>query len=75
MTKKTTLVDLLDAWWQRQGALLMMQVDIDAGDFDYAMETQFEYLYWSDEWARLYNEHEKEYWQLKEAADEQTWRM
>lgn len=68
MKRKTTLVDLLDAMYNRQGALLMMQVEIEDGDFQYAMENHFEYLYWGDEVTRMWEEHEAEYWDLIWAA-------
>ncbi len=68
--KKDDLIALLDAEWQKACALLNMQLDIDGGDFEYAMESQFEYLYWHDEWSRLYVPNQKEYWELLESTGE-----
>jgi hypothetical protein len=51
------MIDLLDALWNRSGALLAMQLDIENGDFEDAMQAQFDYLYWSDEFIRLFPEH------------------
>lgn len=66
--KKETLVDLLDAESNKASALLLMKLDIENGDFVYAMHSQLEYLYWCDEWARLYKKFTAEYWNLKYAA-------
>jgi hypothetical protein len=53
MKRKETLVDLLDALWNRSSALLSMQIDIEDGDFECAMDSHFGYLYWNDEVFRL----------------------
>jgi len=57
MKRKETLVNLLDAVFQRNAALLMMQVDIESGEFTHAMSGQFEYLYWNDKVIRLSGRH------------------
>ena len=64
MKKKDTLVDLLDADWNRAAALLTMQQDIEAGDFMLAMESQLHFLYWDDEVNRLLHEFNQPYWDL-----------
>jgi len=68
MKKESGMVQLLDAEWHRSCALLMVQVSIEAGEFDEAMGCQFEYLYWHDEFIELLDEHHNEWWQLKLAA-------
>jgi hypothetical protein len=72
MSEKETLKDLLQANMQRSIWLFAMQVDIEAGDFERAMVTQFEYLYWADEFYRLYDLHDKAYWDLKCAMTKET---
>lgn len=69
MKRKETLVDLLDALFQRSAALLMMQVDIESGEFTYAMSGQFEYLYWMDETIRLFNKFRAEHLVLINALE------
>jgi len=66
--KKEGLVDLLHAEWQRSCALLMMQNSIEEGDYECAVGCQVEYLYWHDEFNRLYRLHSKEYWGIRMAA-------
>jgi hypothetical protein len=61
---KDDLIALLDADWQKACALLMMQIHIEDWQFEFAIEAQFEYLFWHDEWCRLYEPNQKEYWQL-----------
>jgi len=67
---KNDLVTLLDAEWQKSCALLMMQVHIEDWQFEFAMESQFEYLYWNDVWCSLYDKNQKEYWKLLESTGE-----
>ena len=62
--KKESLVNLLDAEWQKAHALLTMQLDIENGDFERAMRCQFEYLYWHDEAIRLMKGFRDERWDL-----------
>jgi hypothetical protein len=64
MKQDNSFIGLLDAMWQRQCALLMMQVNIEDDDFERAMEDQFEYLYWMDEVKRLWPKHEDKYFDL-----------
>ena len=64
MTQDNSFIGLLDAMCHRQTALLLMQMDIENGDFNYAMENHFEYLYWNDEVKRLFHKHEPKYWEL-----------
>ena len=63
--KKETLMTLLSAEDNRATALTMMQLGINESDFDYAMESQFEYLYWVDECNRLHKRFNSEYWDLR----------
>jgi hypothetical protein len=63
--KNDTLIDLLDAECQRAYALLSMQAYVENEQFEAAMNAQFNYLYWCDEWNRLYPMHIKEYWALR----------
>lgn len=70
MKNKKTLIDLLDAEWNKAGALLMMQIHIEDWQFEFAMESQFEYLYWHDEWCRLYIDNEKAYWERRSSTGE-----
>ncbi len=65
MKKESGMVQLLDAEWHRACALLMVQVSIEAGEFDEAMGCQFEYLYWHDEFLVLLDKHWNKYWALK----------
>ena len=46
----------------------MMQVSIEAGEFDEAMNYQIEYLYWRDEFDELYKENCDGYWALRFAV-------
>ena len=48
----------------------MMQVHIEDWQFEFAMEAQFEYLYWNDVWCSLYDKNQKEYWKLLESTGE-----
>ena len=64
MKRKETLIDLLSAEWHKSRALLSMQVWIDDGEYEDAMEMQFEYLYWCDEWVRLADKFGSKRWQL-----------
>ena len=70
MKKKETLEHLLVAEMCRNTALWLVQVSIDKGVYVEAMHHQLQYLYWTDEWMRLYTEHEKEYWDLRRATGE-----
>lgn len=74
MTKEDdTLIDLLDAMWNRAQSLLMMQIDIEDNDFQCAMENHFEYLYWNDEVSRLLIKHDEAYWGLILSAHKGLW--
>lgn len=68
MKKKTTLIDLLDAEFNRDNCLLGMALDIENGDFEYAMCAQFDYLYWCDVVEQLYVKHYAEWWALRSIA-------
>ena len=68
MKKESELVDLLNAEWQRALRLACMQVSIEAGEFDEAMNYQIEYLYWRDEFDELYKENCDGYWALRFAV-------
>lgn len=68
MKKKETLIDLLDAESNKTTALWSMQREIEYANYGEAMHYQFMYLYWCDEWARLYKKFTAEYWNLKYAA-------
>ena len=65
MKQDNSFIGLLDAMSNKASALLLMQIDVENGDFDYAMENHFEYLYWHDEFQRLYRQHEANYWELR----------
>ena len=68
MKKESRLVDVLNADWNRAQVLLMMQMHIEDRDYEWAMCYQFQYLYWHDEFNRLYRLHSKEYWGIRMAA-------
>ena len=68
------LVKLLHAEWHRASALLTMQTAIEEGDYWWAMERQFEYLYWQDKFNRLYRLHSKEYWGIRMAVLGVEWK-
>ena len=65
MRNKQTLIDFLDAEWQRSCALLMMQVHIEDWQFEFAMDAQLEYLYWNDIARNLYEKNDDAYWELR----------
>lgn len=68
MKKESALVKLLDAEWWRAQSLLMMQVSIEAEEYENSMQSQFEYLYWRDEFDELYKENCDGYWALRFAV-------
>lgn len=68
MKKKTTLIDLLDAEWERESCLLALALDIEAGDFAWAIYSQLNYLYWCDVCEQLYAKHYAEWWALRSIA-------
>ena len=63
--EESGLVQLLEAEYHRAYALSMVKRLIEADDADYAMHYQFSYLYWCDEWLRLYKDHGREYLDFK----------
>lgn len=64
--KKETVADLLQAETYKASALWTMQENISEGEYEGAMERQFEYLYWHDEAVRLHRvgELSDERWKL-----------
>ncbi len=55
--------EVVRATWQRN--LLM---DIRRGAYTEAMHSQLQYLYWNDEYLRLYHKVAEDYWDFRLAA-------
>ena len=65
MKSPTKLLDLLHAEVHRTNWLYHMQYSVHAGQYHRAMFAHFEYLFWSDEFFRLYRKHSQEYLSLR----------
>ncbi len=62
------LAKLFEAEANRAAHLMCMQIDIVYGGYENAMQSQFWYLYWHDEYIELFDKHHHKYWQLKLSA-------
>ena len=65
MKKDSKLVQVLKAEYDRAMWLWCAQLCIEHGNFEGAMDAQFEFLYWTDEVARLKETQQNEYWALR----------
>ena len=73
MKKGSKLSGVLHAEFQRALWLYCVQIDVDKGDFEGAMCSQFHFLYWTDEVVRLKETKQNEYWALRFAMFGEKW--
>ena len=65
----STLMDLLEAECERAEALADFHGDVQANDFDSALRSQLEYLFWTDQVRELTYAHLWGYMQLVKLAE------
>lgn len=64
MKQKEAFHHVLAANMHRAICLAAVQLEIEQGNFDEAMGYQLKYLYWHDEFNRLYQEYKDKHLQL-----------